>query len=317
MLPVFPTAALLCRSSFVCTVHVQNNVLILANPQISVKDDGKRALVHVMTKPMLKLPDFTASFLKLSVANILSNLLVPLAGVIDTAFLGHLPELHALGGVAIATILFNYLYWTFGFLRMGTTGLTAQVAAQGDASKEQLWLLLLRNGAIAFALGSIILLLQLPLRNLGFSLLNADADVRASGMDFFKGCIWGAPATLLNFVLLGWFLGRAQGRRVLVLSAIANGTNIVLNYALIVQLHWAAFGAGLAMAASQSVMLGVGLAMVWVEFRAEFWLGKTEDVRRQGAKALRSQFWQPAAFRRLFQLNRDIVIRTFDFVTAF
>lgn len=264
---------------------------------------------------MPKLPDFTSSFLKLSAANILSNLLVPLAGLIDTAFLGHLSEIHHLGGVAIATILFNYIYWSFGFLRMGTTGLTAQAVGQfqgssdGNREDDGVWLLLLRNGAIALALGFLVLLLQLPLRQLGFLLLNAAADVQASGVAFYKGRIWGAPATLLNFVLLGWFLGRGQGKRVLLLSAIANGTNVLLDYWMIVQLGWAGFGAGLATALSQYAMLGGGLGLIlWELQRDRLW----SLFRR-----LQTQLYDPTAFRRLFQLNRDILIRTFALVTAF
>ena len=262
---------------------------------------------------MPKLPDFTSSFLKLSVANILSNLLVPLAGLIDTAFLGHLSEIHHLGGVAIATILFNYIYWSFGFLRMGTTGLTAQAVGRAedthDENRDEIWLLLLRNGAIALTLGVLILLVQLPLRQLGFTLLNAAADVQASGIAFFNGRIWGAPATLLNFVLLGWFLGRGQGKLVLLLSAIANGANVLLDYWMIVQLGWAGFGAGLATALSQYAMLGVGLSLIlWELQRDNLWIL---------LKKLRSQLYDPAAFRRLFQLNRDILIRTFSLVTAF
>lgn len=273
---------------------------------------------------MPKLPDFSAPFLQLSAANILSNLLVPMAGLIDTAFLGHLSEIRHLGGVAIATVLFNYLYWTFGFLRMGMTGLVAQAVGQSETSSDrgQIWLLLLRNGAIALLVGSLILMLQLPLRELGFALLNASAEVRASGIAFFNGCIWGAPATLLNFVLLGWLLGRAQGRRVLVLSAIASGTNILLDYWMIAQLNWASFGAGLATAASQYAMLVAGLVLVWADFRGEMIQDRLQRPAAgerfgQRLQQLRSQFWHPPAFRRLFQLNRDILIRTFALVTAF
>jgi MATE family multidrug resistance protein len=95
-------------------------------------------------------PAFLPSFIKLAAANIISNLMVPLAGLVDTAFLGHLDDIRYLGGVALATVIFNVVYWSFGFLRMGTTGTTAQARGRGDG--EELWLILLRNGAIALAL---------------------------------------------------------------------------------------------------------------------------------------------------------------------
>lgn len=119
---------------------------------------------------------FWASFLRLAGVNIVSNLLVPLAGLLDVAFLGNLAEIRHLAGVAIATVLFNYIYWTFGFLRMGTTGTTAQAAGRGDA--DEVLLTGLRGGAIALAVGLGILLLQAPLRELGFALLSAAPEIK-------------------------------------------------------------------------------------------------------------------------------------------
>ncbi len=251
-------------------------------------------------------PSFTAEFLRLSAANILSNLMVPLASLVDTAFLGHLSEIDHLGGVALATILFNYLYWSFGFLRMGTTGLAAQAMGKGEA--EELWLLLGRSGGIAIAIAAAILLLQWPIRELGFGLLSATAGVEASGMAFFQGRIWGAPAVLLNFVLLGWFLGQGQGRRVLVLAAIASGANILLDYAFVVRFEWASFGAGLATALSQYVTLGMGLGFVLQQWRSQ----QTHPWR-----TVQQKLWHWPALKALFALNRDILIRSFALVTAF
>jgi len=171
---------------------------------------------------------FGNRFGRLAIANILSNLMVPLAGIIDTAFLGHLADVHHLGGVAIASVIFDLVYWSFGFLRMGTTGLTAQ--AFGRQDHPEMNLLLLRNGLLAVSLGLLIVALQGPIRELGFWLLNAEPEVRLSGEAFFNARIWGAPAVLINYVLLGRFLGCGQGRRVIVLSLVGNGGNILLDY---------------------------------------------------------------------------------------
>ena len=177
--------------------------------------------------------DHQKRFWQLALVNVISNLMVPLASLVDVAFLGHLTEIRHLAGVAIATVLFNYIYWTFGFLRMGTTGLTAQARGRGDTQVEIL--ILLRNSAIALVIGTIILCLQQPLREIGFNLLQADPEVLQAGRAYYNALIWGAPATLINFVLFGWFLGREQGKGVLLMSLVNNGANIALDYLFVVR----------------------------------------------------------------------------------
>ena len=246
---------------------------------------------------------FLPSFLRLAVANIISNLMVPLAGLIDTAFLGHLADIRYLAGVALATVIFNVVYWSFGFLRMGTTGLTAQ--ARGREDQGELWLILLRGGMVAIACGLLILLLQGPIRELGFALLSADPEVKAAGYAFFNGRIWGAPAVLLNLVLMGWFLGREKGRWVILLSLVGNGGNVALDYLFIRQFGWASAGAGWATALSQYLMATTGLLLI---------------VRESGLTAMAKampQVWNPAALKGVFLLNRDILIRTFALILSF
>ncbi|MDX2098271.1 MAG: MATE family efflux transporter, partial [Leptolyngbyaceae cyanobacterium bins.59] len=205
-------------------------------------------------------PAFLQPFLKLAAINILSNLLVPIAGLLDIAFLGHLAEIRHLAGVALATVLFNYLYWTFGFLRMSTTGMTAQAMGRDDES--EILLIGLRHGILALLLGVGILILQVPLRHLGFAILSAPPEVEAAGQAFYKAMIWGAPATLLNFVILGWLLGRSQGRDVLILTAINSIATVVLDYWLIVRSGWASTGAGLSTAMGQYLTLAGGLLLL-------------------------------------------------------
>ncbi|MGF1498389.1 MAG: guanitoxin biosynthesis MATE family efflux transporter GntT [Elainellaceae cyanobacterium] len=248
-------------------------------------------------------PPFVHRFLRLAVVNILSNLMVPLAGLVDVAFLGHLAEIRHLAGVAIATVIFNYIYWSFGFLRMGTTGLTAQAVGRGR--QEEVGLVGLRGGAIALTLGLGILLLQVPLRELGFWLLQAEPDVQRAGEAFYNARIWGAPATLLNFVLIGWFLGREQAGKVLILSIVGNCANVVLDYWAIARLGWGSAGAGMATAASQYLMLLVGLLLLL----RERWSFKF--------RAIASTFWDRSALRRLFYLNSNILVRTLALVTTF
>ena len=226
--------------------------------------------------------------------------MVPLASLVDVAFLGHLSEIHYLAGVAIATVLFNYIYWTFGFLRMGTTGLTAQAKGRGEA--DLVILTLLRNSAIALAIGVVILILQQPIREIGFSLLQAEPEVLAAGRDYYNALIWGAPATLLNFVLLGWFLGKEQGKQVLLLSFLNKGANIILDYLFIVRWQQSSAGAGAATAISQLITLAVGLILVYRELPPRFW---------------QQQLWEPSALKAIFHLNKNILIRTLALVSTF
>ncbi len=248
-------------------------------------------------------PAFLPSFLKLAAANIISNLMVPLAALVDTAFLGHLDDIRHLGGVALATVIFNVAYWSFGFLRMGTTGTTAQARGRGDV--EDLWLILLRNGAIALTFGLAILLLQVPIREIGFGLLSGEPEVRLAGIEFYNARIWDAPAVLLNLVLMGWFLGREKGRRVIALSMVGNGSNVVFNYIFINQMGLASAGAGWGTALSQYLTLIVGLGLL---LREGGW---------QNLRAVLPQGWNPQAIKGLFLLNRDILVRTFALVLSF
>lgn len=242
-------------------------------------------------------------FFKLSIVNIASNLMVPFAGLLDVAFLGHLSEIRHLAGVALATVIFNYLYWSFGFLRMGTTGLTAQAIGRDD--RAGMHLIGLRHGLVALLLGLGILLVQVPVREVGFALLNASPEVKLAGEAYFNAMIWGAPATLLNYVLIGWFLGRAEGKVVLALSIVGNLSKVLLDYGLIVLLGWESAGAGAATALSQSLMGLTGLGIV-------LW-----HRERSTIGSLWGQVWDPKAIGAMFSLNGAILVRTFALLSAF
>ena len=247
---------------------------------------------------------FYQRFFRLAAVNILSNLMVPLASLLDMAFLGHLPDLDQLAGVALATVLFNYLYWTFGFLRMGTTGLTAQAIGRDDP--DEVMLIGLRNGLIALVAGIGMVLLQEPLRIIGFALLNATAEVKASGQAYYSALIWGAPATLINMTLVGWFLGREQSSKVLLLSAVSNGSKVVLEYLFVVQWGWQSAGAGSATTVSQYLMLFVG-----------GWLVCRDRALHKNIPHLRQKLLDATALKASVALNGAIVIRTFAFVSTF
>lgn len=229
--------------------------------------------------------------------------MVPLAGLIDTAFLGHLDDDRFLTGVALANVIFNVIYWGFSFFRMGTTGPVAQAVGQGK--ELSVWLIGVRNLLLALATGISVCLLQKPIAAAGFSLLSATPGVREAAIAFFDGRVLGAPAVLMNFVLLGWLLGRSQGKAVLVLAVIGNSSNIVLDYWFIRQLGWGSYGAGLATALSQYITLALGL-----------WVVISGPVPWHLWPQIKARLWQGAALRSLFGLNRDIMIRTFALVMS-
>lgn len=240
--------------------------------------------------------NFRPRFLRLAVVNILSNIMIPLAGLVDTAFLGHLADIRYLTGVALATIIFNLIYRNCNFLRMGTTGPTAQ--AEGNSNQEAVILILLRNSLIALIIGLLLVALQHPLREISFSLISATNEVKEAGSAYFNARICGAPAALLNLVFIGWFLGREQSGKVLIISFIGNGINILLDYLLIVRWDWASQGAGAATAASQFMMVLIAIAF----FIQENWWHQILCVT--------NKIFDLKAIKSLFNLNRDIWLRT-------
>lgn len=246
-------------------------------------------------------PSLRRRFLRLTALNALANLSVPLAGLADAGMLGHLPDIRHLGGVALASVLFDFVYWTFGFLRMGTTGTAAQ--ARGREDRPELYRVLYRSLALAAGLAALILALQVPLREIGFALLGGGPAVEAAGRAYFGARIWAAPATLANFAFLGWFLGREESGRALILTVAANAANIFFNYWFILRLGWNAYGAGLGTALSQYLALAVSLSLFLRSGRPEPWRWREVTAREPLGALLR--------------FNRDILIRTVCLVSTF
>lgn len=263
----------------------------------------RHAVVEIGLMPPTPAPtqSLPRRFLRLTVLNIAANLAVPLAGLVDVAMLGHLPDLSFLAGVALASLIFDYLYWSFGFLRMSTTGLTAQALGRNDEVEAHL--VLYRALVTAVAVGVALWLLQEPLRQLSFWLLSGDAAVEAAGSAYYTARIWAAPAALANFALLGWFLGREESGRALVMTMVAGFSNIAFNYVFIVRMGWAAFGAGLGTMLSQVLMLLVALTMF---FR-----------RPRPALPGRRVLFRRDRWIELFRLNGDILVRTLCLMTTF
>ncbi len=239
---------------------------------------------------------------RLAVPSALANLSVPLAGVVDIAMLGHLGNIDHMAGVELGAVLFDYVYWTFGFLFMATQGLTAQALGRGDKAEAQI--VLYRALAIGVTVATAILLLRVPLGRLGFAVLSGAEGVEASGLAYFDARVWGAPAVLANFAFHGWYLARERAALVLTMTLTGCVANIVLDYYLIYGLGLASRGAGLATMASQYIMLAV--AMAWL-VRLRIPAGSLLLRRVLAAKPLLA----------MLRLNRDIMFRTLCLITAF
>lgn len=239
-------------------------------------------------------------FARLTFFNILANLTVPLAGLVDAAILGHLDQIKFLAGVALGSIVFDYVFWSFGFLRMATTGMTAQSFGRGDLEAAER--VLRRSLLLAVTAGVAIVLLRGPLADLAFGLLSGSPETEGAGREYFGARVWGAPAALLNLCFLGWFLGREESRVALYMTAAANLTNIALDYLFVLEFGWAAEGAGWATAVSQYVQLAVALV---------FFL-----PRRSGAGWDWRRLLDRDKLSMMFRLQRDIFLRTLLLVSA-
>lgn len=234
---------------------------------------------------------------------ILSNLSIPLLGAVDTAVMGHLPDPAYIGGVAIGALIFSYIYWGFGFLRMGTTGLVAQAHGAGDAI--ELRAILGRAGLLALGLAGLLLLFQRPLGMLAFAILESTPEVESLAGTYYAIRLWGAPAALLNYVAWGWLIGVQRMRSALALSVFMNGLNIVLDLVLVVGLGHGIAGVALATLISEWSALALA---AWLVMRV---------LRYTGGAWSRERILDGERIAGLLRVNADIFIRTLCLVSAF
>lgn len=234
---------------------------------------------------------------------IISNISVPMLGAVDTTVMGHLPDPKYLGGVAIGAMVFTFIYWGFGFLRMGTGGLTAQAFGAQDA--DEVRACLARAAVIGIPAALILIVLQLPIASVAFSILEASAEVEALAQEYFFVRIWGAPATLMNFALLGWFIGCQNTKAALWHQLSLNGVNIVLDLVFVVWFGWGVAGVAAATAIADAVAVVIGLFLA------------LPILRGLGGQFVRAKILEASKIKRTVALNIDIFIRTICLVSAF
>jgi MATE family multidrug resistance protein len=235
---------------------------------------------------------------------ILSNATVPLVGYVDTVVIGQqVGAAHLIGGVALAAVIFSNIYWIFGFLRMGTTGLTAQAAGADDV--PEVTANLLRSLVVAGVAGTALVVTQSNLVTLFLWMMGGSAQVNATVETYFHIRIWGAPAALANFALVGWFIGLGRANVAFALQLILNGVNIALAMLLVFVMQWSVVGVGLAALISDVVAAGVG---IWLALR---------ELKCRGAVLADAEIGNAQALRTMFGVNRDVVIRTACLIFAF
>ena len=238
---------------------------------------------------------------------ILANASVPLLGLVDTAVIGNIGSVEDLGAIAFGALIFSFVYWSFGFLRMGTTGFTAQAAGAGDVTEVRA--VLGRALFMSVSLGILLIFLQWPIRLIAFSLLGGTESVEILASDYFQIRIWGAPATLTNFALMGLLVGLGLSKSLLLVQLFLNTLNILLDvwFAAILELGVAGIALGTVLAEWMTVFLAG-----WLIFR-----------KLRQSKRPTEAFWpkvrilDKSMLMKTLSANADIMIRTLLLVFSF
>ena len=241
--------------------------------------------------------------LRLAIPNIISNLTVPLLSSADTALVGHLPQPYFIGAVALGGMIFNFIYWGFGFLRMGTTGFTAQ--AYGAGQRTEISSILGRALFMALAGSLLVIALQKPIAELSFYLIHGSDLSEHFARRYFYIRILAAPATLSLYAFQGWFLGMQNARYPLYLTVATNLLNLGFNFLFVLGFHLNSDGVAWGTVCAQ--YLGLVLAVVL--------FGKKYGAYRSyfDLKAV----FEMSALKRFFSINSDIFLRTLALVFAF
>ena len=240
--------------------------------------------------------------LRIAIPNIISNITVPLMGIASTAIAGHIDSessVEAIGALAIGASIFNFIYWNCGFVRMGTSGLTAQAFGRGDWKETTR--MLYRALAVSLVMGLLVLILQYPLGELSLWVMNGNEAVR----DYYYARIWAVPAGILLFGMNGWYTGMQNAVVPMIIAIVVNLTHIIAS--LIFVFH---FGMGIVGIAYASVLAqGCGVILSFISL----WLLYRKKLQRV---ELREVFdWEP--MRRFFLINRDIILRTLCIVAVY
>lgn len=241
--------------------------------------------------------------LKLAIPAIVSNITVPLLGLVDLAIVGHIGNETLIGAIAVGSMIFNVIYWVFGFLRMGTSGLTAQALGRGDHIAIRS--LLAQSILIGFAIALFFVVFQMPVRWLAITVMHPSLEVTPYVRTYFNICIYGAPAMLCLYGISGWFIGMQDTRSPMVVSISQNVINILASFILVFVFHLKIEGVAFGTLIAQ--WCGLALALLLLKRKRRF----------LQIKSIHSFTFSLVSFLPFLKVNRDIFFRTLFLVAVF
>ncbi len=243
-----------------------------------------------------------ARVLKIALPIVLSNVTVPLLGMVDTGVVGQMGQAAPIAAVGVGAVLISMLVWIFGFLRMGTTGMAAQALGAGDAPEANA--LLVRGLLIGLTAGLVLIAAQGALIWLAFQLAPVSPEVEDLARTYLQIRIWGAPATIALYAVTGWLIAVERTRAVFVLQLWMNGLNIVLDLWFVLGLDWGVAGVARATLLAEATGLMLGLWICRAVFQTPGWLDP-------------SRILNPARLRRMMAVNGDIMVRSLSLQAIF
>lgn len=236
------------------------------------------------------------TYLTLAIPLTISTMTTPLLGAVDTAVVGQLPAPAYIAGVAVGTLIFNTLYWVFGFLRVSTSAFAAQ--ANGANNPDQGVLALSRPFLLAVIVGMLFILLQRPIERAALLVISPDAYVSRFTVEYFRIRIWGAPFTLMNYVILGWLMGMAKIKESLCLQILTNVLNMVLAILFVHVFSFDVQGVATATLIAEVTAFILGLVII---LKASPFKWKMPSIQA---------LMDTDAMKRMFNVNKDLFIRT-------
>lgn len=240
--------------------------------------------------------------LQIALPSIVSNITVPLLGLIDVTIVGHLGAASYIGAIAVGGMLFNIIYWIFGFLRMGTGGMTAQ--AYGQQDDAEMMRLLTRSMGVGALIAFTLIILQYPIERTAFAFIETTPEIERLATTYFRICIWGAPAVLGLYSFSGWFIGMQNSRYPMFIAITQNIVNILVSLALVYGFEMKIEGVAIGTLVAQYAGFLMAITL---------WMHKYKAIRCHAE--LRSLLDKQAMYR-FFQVNRDIFLRTLCLVAV-
>lgn len=248
--------------------------------------------------------------LGLALPNIITNITVPLLGIVDMAIVGHLSTAH-IGAITIGTSIFNLIYWNFGFLRMGTSGLTAQ--AYGARNQKEIVRIFIRSTLVAIAIALALIAFQKPIGLLAEKIFEGSSHILQMALEYFRIRIWAAPATLGLYAIKGWFIGMQNSKTPMWIAIFINIVNIVFSLLFVIVFKWDIAGVAWGTVIAQYSGLTVGLYFVIKNHGLMF----KEHIVANGLRQLISESVKWNEMKQFFKLNFDIFLRTICLAAVF